>query len=77
MTVGRGDGKEWYIVANRAVFADQGLPPIYKDSENPAKTTRWRPYYMYVSSKGECVWSYTDWAIFEDELPDGIRKQLK
>ena len=70
------DGKMWYLVVNRSVFEKQGLPPVYKDPIDPTKTTKWRPYYMYDFG-GKCISNRIDIAVFEDELPDGIRKQLK
>ncbi|MDP6527486.1 MAG: hypothetical protein QF858_01225 [Candidatus Pacebacteria bacterium] len=66
-------GVMYYLVVNRALFPK--LKPLFSLSDKPERTTKWRPFVMYV--KGEkCEWNSIDIAVFEDDLPEAIRKQL-
>lgn len=70
-------GRIWYLVVNRGVFAGKGLNQFFKYSSQPNRTTEWRPYVMAITSTGSCAWTYIDLAIHEDEMPKGIRDQLR
>lgn len=36
-------GKAWYLIVNRMVYGSHGMPALYADPDNPARTTKWRP----------------------------------
>lgn len=69
------NGRMWFIIANRAVWP--GLRPLFSMPGFPGTSTKWRPYYAFISNEGVCVANYLDWAVFEHHLPEYVQKLLR
>lgn len=68
-------GKAWYLIVDRRVYGPHGMPALYVDPDNSARTTKWRPE-LWGDIEGECESLQGDAAIFLEDIPEGLRKQL-
>jgi len=69
------NGQMWYLVVKRELVRG-AEHAIFTDLLDKTKTTPWIPFYAFVEGD-RCIYGSIDWAIFEDELPEGIRSQLQ